>query len=174
MGSQKGFTLIELMIVVAIIGILAAIAIPNFLSYQARSRQSEARVNLGAIYTSEITWHEDSANIAQTFGNDFVTISYSPANPPTRYTFALGAADVAAAGLNPLTPAGTNRVGPVLVAGGAPVGVAPSAACPTVAATAIVFTAVAEGNIDAETTTLDCQTINQLRVLSNPVNDVNT
>jgi type IV pilus assembly protein PilA len=50
--SQKGFTLIELMIVVAIIGILAAIAIPNFLQYQMKSRQAEAKTNLGAIRTS--------------------------------------------------------------------------------------------------------------------------
>ena len=54
--KQEGFTLIELMIVVAIIGILAAIAIPNFLTYQMKSRTSEAKVNLGAIKTSEIAF----------------------------------------------------------------------------------------------------------------------
>ncbi len=48
----KGFTLIELMIVVAIIGILAAIAIPNFLKFQARAKQSEAKTNLKAYYTA--------------------------------------------------------------------------------------------------------------------------
>ena len=54
--KQEGFTLIELMIVVAIIGILAAIAIPNFLAYQMKSRQSEAKTNLMAIKTSEVSW----------------------------------------------------------------------------------------------------------------------
>ena len=46
---KRGFTLIELMIVVAIIGILAAIAIPNFIKFQAKSKQSEAKTNLKAI-----------------------------------------------------------------------------------------------------------------------------
>ena len=54
--SKKGFTLIELMIVVAIIGILAAIAIPNFLKFQAKSKMSEAKTNLGAIYTGQISY----------------------------------------------------------------------------------------------------------------------
>ena len=57
--GQKGFTLIELMIVVAIIGILAAIAIPNFLTYQLKSRQSEAKTNLQAIKTSEVAFQSE-------------------------------------------------------------------------------------------------------------------
>ncbi|HSF67536.1 MAG TPA: prepilin-type N-terminal cleavage/methylation domain-containing protein [Nitrospiraceae bacterium] len=57
--KQEGFTLIELMIVVAIIGILAAIAIPNFLQYQMKSRQSEAKTNLGAIRTSQLSFQAE-------------------------------------------------------------------------------------------------------------------
>ena len=51
--SNKGFTLIELMIVVAIIGILAAIAIPNFLRFQLKAKSSEGKVNIAAIRTAQ-------------------------------------------------------------------------------------------------------------------------
>jgi type IV pilus assembly protein PilA len=51
--NKKGFTLIELMIVVAIIGILAAIAIPNFMNYQCKAKQTEAKSLLGSIRVAQ-------------------------------------------------------------------------------------------------------------------------
>jgi type IV pilus assembly protein PilA len=60
MERSQGLTLIELMIVVAIIGILAAIAIPNFIRFQLRSKSSEGRLNLAGIRTAQAGYFADS------------------------------------------------------------------------------------------------------------------
>ncbi len=60
--SKKGFTLVELMIVVAIIGILAAIAIPNFLNFRLKAKTSEAKSNLGAIRSTEVAYFAEWGN----------------------------------------------------------------------------------------------------------------
>ncbi len=57
-NRQKGFTLIELMIVVVIIGILAALAIPRFMSATTKTKQSEAKGILKQIYTMERTFRQ--------------------------------------------------------------------------------------------------------------------
>lgn len=56
---QDGFTLVELMVVVAIIGLLSAVAIPNFKKYQAKAKISEAKLQLSAIYTAESAFFSD-------------------------------------------------------------------------------------------------------------------
>lgn len=64
MKNEKGFTLIELMIVIAIIGILAAIAIPNFNAYRARSYNSSANTDIRNMITSQEGYYVDKGTYA--------------------------------------------------------------------------------------------------------------
>lgn len=57
--NNKGFSLVELMVVVSIIGILAAIAIPNFQRFTSRAKQAEAKANLSALYTAMRAYHAE-------------------------------------------------------------------------------------------------------------------
>jgi len=87
--AQKGFTLIELMIVVAIIGILAAVAIPAFMKYIKKSKTSEARQFVKKIYDGARAYYMDR-NGRETFA-DADTGAQFPATPTTNTVPAQGA-----------------------------------------------------------------------------------
>ncbi len=67
-NRQKGFTLIELMIVVVIIGILAALAIPRFMAATVKAKESEAKTILKQIFTLERTVRQETGNYSADLG----------------------------------------------------------------------------------------------------------
>jgi type IV pilus assembly protein PilA len=68
LNENKGFTLIELMIVIAIIGILAAIAIPQFSAYRRRSYNSAAKSDARNIATAQEAYYVDNSTYCSTIG----------------------------------------------------------------------------------------------------------
>ena len=75
---KKGFTLIELMIVIAIIGILAAVAIPMYSDYTRKSRTAEVQQNLNEIVKMELIFKEDpnGGSLTGKYGENFKTIGF--------------------------------------------------------------------------------------------------
>lgn len=108
--NQAGFSLVELMIVVAIIGILAAVAVPNFQRFQAKARQAEAKSDLSAIFSAEKSFKAEW----NTFTSSMTTIGFAKEG---KYYYISGI-DVNAAALPAVGLAATNTaVGATLMAG---------------------------------------------------------
>jgi type IV pilus assembly protein PilA len=65
--AEKGFTLVELLVVIIIIGILAAVSLPSFLNQSAKAKQSEAKQNIGAINRIQSALRVSNTSFASTF-----------------------------------------------------------------------------------------------------------
>jgi type IV pilus assembly protein PilA len=187
--SLPGFTLVELMIVVAIIGILSAVAIPNYQKYQNRARQSEARLLLSGIYTAERAYAVDINSYtaclvdigADAQGNTryyqtgFKTGVGSSCGPnggqSCGYVFLAGGGSQASC-----TTGGNTTSGGFQISCNAKANSAGS--CPgdtNLAASAMTqqtFTAQAVGNVNSSSATYDSWTINDANSLINVTNGI--
>lgn len=81
-SGQKGFTLIELMIVIAIIGILAAIAIPQFVTYRQKGYNTQAKGELKSFYTACQAYFADKPTVTDC-NTDLVSATFQPSSAVT-------------------------------------------------------------------------------------------
>ena len=137
--------------VTGIIGILASIAIPTFMQYQTRARQSEARTSLGSIYLGEHVYFIEAGRYGSMGEIRYVVTG------TRRYTYRTGAAGAGGGGnANDTTP------GPTQDTINATLGTIEAQGAIVAMNSATSFTATAVGNLDADPT-VDRWSVNELR-----------
>ncbi|MBC7713932.1 MAG: type II secretion system protein [Rhizobacter sp.] len=159
-SKAEGFTLIELMVVVAIIGILSAIAVPNFKKYQAKAKQSEAKIQLAAIYSTEVGAIADY----DAFATCFLDLGYE-ASPRGYYFVGWGAVFNTAVVVRFPGCTGTFNAAPTSALKAGAAAAAAVGNLPGTAMTVTSFTAGASGNISAAL--FDTWTITDTKALTN-------
>jgi type IV pilus assembly protein PilA len=173
--NSSGFTLVELMVVVAIIGILSAIAVPNFKKYQAKSKQSEAKIQLAAVYSVEVSAQSDY----DSFGTCLVDMGYD-VPPKGFYMTGFATANAYLTGITGRGGACASAAYVIPGGGAAGTTVTTNYLKANAAATAAIqsdlnsatptsstFQGAATGQITSSITTFDKWTINESKSLSN-------
>lgn len=185
--NKNGFTMVELMVVVAILGVLATIAVPQYSRFMAKARQSEAKVALSAIYTAEQSFFVEN----QTYTGCLATAGYKPQGDKIYYSSGIKDAVTAACGISGTATAPTYScygtsytVGsePALTCGtggsgtsffmantraGTKAIVTDASDLPTTTVTNTAFTAGVGGNIMVGRAELDRWTITQAKIINN-------
>jgi len=107
-AKQYGFTLVELLIVVAIIGVLSTIGIPSFRRMVQKSKKSEAKVNLGGLYTAEQAFFSEYG----AFGNNVNKIGFQVDGNSKNLMYSVGFFGAAACtGLAAIQPPAASALG---------------------------------------------------------------